>query len=50
VTRAEACIPVLQELNPHVEVKAISSLAPADCANYTVSVFTENLNGFAHIV
>jgi ubiquitin-activating enzyme E1 len=31
-------------------VKSIAALAPADCANYTVCVFTENLEGIAHLV
>jgi ubiquitin-activating enzyme E1 len=45
-SRAASCVPVLQELNPHVKVKELKSLEPNDCAKFTVCVFTENLSGF----
>jgi len=50
VSRAAACVPILQELNPYVKVTLLEELEPKDCAAYTVSVFTENFHGFSHLL
>jgi ubiquitin-activating enzyme E1 len=41
ITRAEACIGKLSELNPYVKVRAIPTLTLEDIAHYNVVCYTE---------
>ena len=41
VSRAEACLGKLQELNPYVKVQTVSSLSLEDHANFHVVCYTE---------
>jgi ubiquitin-activating enzyme E1 len=50
VSRAEASVTQLRELNPHVKVTTISELSPADMKNYKCVVFTENMCGIEQLM
>jgi ubiquitin-activating enzyme E1 len=50
VSRAEASVTQLRELNPHVKVTTISELSPADMKNYKCAVFTENMCGIEQLM
>lgn len=50
VSRAEASLTQLRELNPHVKVSVINQLAPADMKNYKCAVFTENFEGIEKLM
>ena len=45
VSRVEASLTQLRELNPQVKVNVISELSPADMKSYKCAVFTENFCG-----
>ena len=50
VSRAEASIAKLQELNPYVKVKTIPSLTLEDHANYHVVCYTENFENIDKLI
>lgn len=49
-TRAEASISKLQELNPYVKVKTVSTLTLEDHANYHVVVYTEIFENIDRVI
>lgn len=50
VSRAEASVSQLKELNSNVKVNVIDKLSIEDHANYHVVCYTENLSGFKNII
>lgn len=49
-TRAEACKPMLAELNPYVQVSSTPQFTNEDVTNYNVIVITENFWGSERLV
>ena len=50
LTRAEASILKLPELNPYVKVNAINSLALEDLDNYSLVCVTEIFHNINHVI
>ena len=50
VSRANASIDQLRDLNPYVKVNAIDQLSESDHLNYNVVCYTENFNGINHLI
>ena len=50
VSRAEASLSKLQELNPYVKVGIVSSLQTSDLANYHVVCYTENFENIDKLI
>ena len=50
VSRAEASLLQLSELNPYVKSNVVSEFSPADVKNYSLVCITENLSSFAKLV